>query len=516
MMSDRMSKQSLKLLQIAGNWFLSLCVFLLSGALLSACQGAAASGGEIPATRIVVDLSPTEEATPLPVPTPFIARPAYQPGELVDYIAQTGDTLPVLAVRFNTTVEEILAANAFIPSTATTMPPGMSMRIPIYYKPLWGTPYQIIPDGLFVNGPSQVGFDTEAYVQNQPGWLKNYVSFAAGKNRSGAAIVDLVATNFSISPQLLLALLEFHTGALSSPGTPLNLGNYPLDYVSTNHQGLYPQLISAADRLNDAYYRFRVGKLVEFELLDGRFERPDPWQNAATVALQYYFAKLYPPDKYFRAIGPDGVALNFRNLFGDPWASDTAHLPGSLEQPPFILPFEQGKPWTYTGGPHTGWGTGMPYAALDFAPPSERSGCFDSKDWATAVAAGVVARTAEGVVILDLDGDGDERTGWNVFYLHIATEGRAAVGAVLEAGQPIGHASCEGGTSTGSHIHIARKYNGEWISAAGTLAFNLDGWVADNGDRPYAGTLKRFSRTIIACECSNVASQLMRDGVPPE
>ena len=493
--------------QRAGWQFMIILACLVT---LSACQSVSASGKTIPNSAGGIDLSPTE-STPLSEPTPFPTRPEYEPGQLVDYTAQTGDTLPVLAVRFNTAVEEILVANPFIPSSATTMPPGMPMQIPIYYKPFWGTPYQIIPDGLFVNGPTQVGFDTEAFVQNQPGWLKNYISFAGGKNRSGADIVDLVATNFSVSPQILLALLDFHAGALTNPEPPLNLHGYPLDNEDQSHRGVYLQLISAVDLLNDGYYRYRAGKLTEFDLLDGRLERPDPWQNAATVALQYYFAHMYLPDKYVWAIGPDGIAKNFRNLFGDPWAKDTAHLPGSLEQPAMILPFELGRPWTLTGGPHTGWGTRMPYAALDFAPPSERSGCIESKDWATAVATGVVVRTDEGVVVLDLDGDGDERTGWNVFYLHIATEGRAQIGDVIETGQPIGHPSCEGGTSTGTHIHIARKYNGEWMLAEGPLAFNLDGWVAFNGDRPYAGTLKRFSRTVVACECSNKESQIIRD-----
>lgn len=477
---------------------------------LTACEPQVTAGEAARIIATPIDLSPTETST-LPEPTPFTARPPYAPGEQVDYTAQTGDTLPALAVRFNTTVEEILAANPFIPSTATTMPPGMPMKIPIYYKPLWGTPYQIIPDGLFVNGPSQVGFDTQAFLEAQPGWLNNYVTFVGGKNRNGAEMVDYVATNFSVSPQLLLALLEFHAGAVTNPQPPLDLNDYPMDYYSISHQGVYLQLVSAVDRLNDGYYRYRAGRLVEFELLDGRFERPDPWQNAATVALQYYFSHLYTPENYFRAIGPEGVALTFRTLFGDPWAADTAHLPGSLEQPPMILPFELGRPWTLTGGPHTAWGTRMPYAALDFAPPSEMSGCVESHDWATAVSAGVIARTGEGLAILDLDGDGDERTGWNILYLHVAEKDRAVVGTVLETGQPIGHPSCEGGSSTGTHVHVARKFNGEWMLAEGPLAFNLDGWVAYNGAKPYQGSLKRFSRTVIACECSNRESQVMRD-----
>ena len=97
-------------------------------------------------------LEPPIPTATLPMPTPEATRPIFQPGELVDYTAQTGDHLEGLAARFNTTVQEIRAANPIIPDSATTMPPGMPMKIPIYYKPLWGTPYQIIPDSLFVNG----------------------------------------------------------------------------------------------------------------------------------------------------------------------------------------------------------------------------------------------------------------------------------------------------------------------------------------------------------------------------
>src|SRR5512140_1478967 len=47
---------------------------------------------------------------PTPIPAPTSGRPNYAPGELVDYTAQSGDTLPALARRFNTTEAEIRAA----------------------------------------------------------------------------------------------------------------------------------------------------------------------------------------------------------------------------------------------------------------------------------------------------------------------------------------------------------------------------------------------------------------------
>ena len=104
----------------------------------------------------------------------------------MDYVAQTGDTLPALAARFNTTIQEIRDANPDIPADATTMPPGMPMKIPIYYLPFWGTTFQILPDSQFVNGPAAIGFDTGAFVASHPGWLKDFRTYAVGAIHSGA------------------------------------------------------------------------------------------------------------------------------------------------------------------------------------------------------------------------------------------------------------------------------------------------------------------------------------------
>src|SRR5512136_2067501 len=127
-----------------------LTLLALLALFLNACQPQVASFS----SGVAADQAAPQpaEATPAgPASTPLPSRPVYSPGELVDYTAQTGDTLPVLAIRFNTTVKEILQANSFIPASATTMPPGMPMKIPIYYKPLWGTPYKIMPDSLFID-----------------------------------------------------------------------------------------------------------------------------------------------------------------------------------------------------------------------------------------------------------------------------------------------------------------------------------------------------------------------------
>ncbi len=454
--------------------------------------------------------TPTSVPTPIITATPFSPRPVYQPGQLVDYVAQDGDILPALAARFNTTEKGIREANPIIPLDATTMPPGMPMKIPIYYRALWADPYQILPDHAFVNGPTLIGFNTSAFVASHPGWLRSYSVYAGGQWRTGAEMVDFLAANYSISPRLLLAILEYQGGALSLPEPPVKKNL--LGFRRLYYENPYLQLIVGATALNNGYYGWRDAKLIEFDLPDGTLIRPDPWQNAASVAIQYYYSRIFSGDQYKLAIGPQGLFQTYVNLFGDPWEDNLTLIPGSLQQPPLILPFPQGYIWTYTGGPHTGWGTGEPWSAIDFAPPSDKSGCFipEPTQFALAMADGLVVRSEINGLILDLDQDGDERTGWVIFYLHLAAKERAPLGAVLKAGDKIGYPSCEGGRVTGTHVHIARKYNGEWILADGLLPFAMDGWVVHNGRQAYLGTLTKGGATVTACVCSDKYSEIFR------
>ncbi|MGH2628463.1 MAG: hypothetical protein ACRDHY_17640, partial [Anaerolineales bacterium] len=95
-------------------------------------------------------------------------------------------------------------------------------------------------------------------------------------------------------------------------------------------------------------------------------------------------------------------------------------------------------------------------------------------------------------------------------YLHIASRGRVAAGAFVEEGDLIGHPSCEGGLASGTHVHIARKYNGEWILADGPLPFELSGWVAEAGSRAYQGALVNGDRRVLACPCASRETRIWR------
>ena len=72
------------------------------------------------------------------------------------------------------------------------------------------------------------------------------------------------------------------------------------------------------------------------------------------------------------------------------------------------------------------------------------------------------------------------------------------IGTFLNKDDHIGHPSCEGGTSTGTHLHIARKYNGEWVIADGPLPFVLSGWTVYAGEKPYQGKMVKGDKVITA------------------
>ena len=134
-----------------------------------------------------------------------------------------------------------------------------------------------------------------------------------------------------------------------------------------------------------------------------------------------------------------------------------------------------------------------------------------SSAWATSPVRGLVTRSARGAVAIDLDGDGDESTGWVIIFMHMASQERVRVGAWVKVDDPIGHPSCEGGYATGLHLHITRKYNGVWIGAEGPLPLILDGWQAFASPSAYAGYLVRDGVTVYSNTADKEYSHIYRD-----
>ena len=437
-------------------------------------------------------------ATSTPRPTHTI-DPNATPKPPISYYTQSGDTLPSILGRFGVTADQITASEP-IPSTGL-INPGILLVIPDVLEDVFEST-TIMPDSEVVYSPSAADFDIEGFVADAGGYLSRYKEEVGSKQYTGAGLIKRVATENSINPYLLLAVLEYKSGWVYGGPTNIAEAEYPMGYVRLEYKGLYKQLSWTVSQLSIGYYGWRAGTLTTLTYHDGTQQRLSPGLNAGTVAVQYLFSRLYDRLEWAGALyGENSMPALMEKMFGNFFIRSQAVeplYPPDLKQPELELPFNSTLTWTFTGGPHSAWGEDGALAALDFAPPTGVGGCVQSEQWVTAMAPGVIVFSDEGLVIEDLDGDGIEQTGWNIMYMHIETRDRVQVGTYVETGDKIGHPSCEGGVSTGTHTHVARKFNGEWILADGPLPFVLSGYTAHNGDAPYKGTLVNGDHVVIA------------------
>jgi murein DD-endopeptidase MepM/ murein hydrolase activator NlpD len=321
----------------------------------------------------------------------------------------------------------------------------------------------------------------------------------------------LVAESYSVNPTLLLATLEHQSGWVRARPAAWEDDLYPMGWREEGYEGLYRQMAWTADQLNAGFYRWRAGWAGPYLFGDGAVVPPGPGLNAGTVAVQHLFSLLYEEASWRTVVGEGGFVRTLRTFTPNPFLDAVEPLvPVDLAQPPLRLPFEEGATWSFTGGPHSAWGNWAAWGALDFAPPGNAFGCVPSQSWVVAAAKGLVVRTGEGQILQDLDGDGSEQTGWVLLYMHVEARDRVEEGVMLQAGDRIGHPSCEGGVSTGTHLHLARKFNGLWIPADGDLPFLLDGWVSEGAGLPYEGTLSKGSQVLYAHEGRASYNQISR------
>lgn len=458
------------------------------------------------------EFTPTAEisATPTKRLTPTV-DPLSTPKPPILYYTQAGDTLASITGRFGVLASEI-KTNESIPEHGL-IKPNQLLIIPDRLGETTSAT-MIMPDSEVVYSPSAANFDILGFVESTNGYLKSYTQQMASGNLSGAQIVKLVAEENSINPYLLLSILEYKSHWVYGQPTNMAEAEYPMGYVNYDYRGLYHQLSWTVQQLSIGYYGWRAGIISELMYKDGTWVRMDPRLNAGTVAVQYLFAQWFDKYEWAGALyGDQSMPKLLEKMFGNylERAQSVEPLyPPDLQQPHLELPFVPGKVWSFTGGPHSAWGPDGALAALDFAPPAVESGCVESPEWVTAMAPGIIVHSENGLVIEDLDFDGVEQTGWDIMYLHIATKDRVEVGTRLETGDKIGHPSCEGGNATGTHTHVARMYNGEWILAGGPMPFEMSGYVAHNGSEPYMGTLVNGDRKVVADPLSSKKSFISR------
>ncbi len=441
-------------------------------------------------------LAAAGQSAPAPTPDQPHVLPTMR-AEAKDYTVQPGDSLNNIARENGVTLNDIVTANGI--ENPDLLSVGQELRIPPPTPKETGPSFKILPDSELVYGPVSAYFNVAGYLSQRRTALSSYSEDIGGEEWTAARSVQRVAEQYSVNPRLLLALLEYRGGWLSHTSVKDEIKAYPLDYPDRNRPGLYRQLAWAANNLNRGYYLWRVNGVSHWVLSDGSYVPPSPVINAGTAGVQQLMALFFDYESWKQAVSGQGLYRTYAALFGDPFSYTYEPLvPAGLKQPRLQLPFEKGVAWSFTGGPHGGWGDGSAWAALDFGPPGDTQCTVENDAWEVAVADGVILRAGEGEVIQDLDGDGFEQTGWVVLYLHVESRDRIHAGTQVKAGDRIGHPSCEGGYAPATHLHLARRYNGEWIPADGQIPFNLDGWISQGYGSEYDGILKHDDTTVEA------------------
>ena len=438
-------------------------------------------------------------------------------GDTYIYTIQSGDTLPALAARFEVSPDDIQSEEPL--SDTEFLQSGMIVKIPNRVEDE-GPAEKLIPDVELIFSMTSLDYDNQSFISNAGGYLNQYNQLIGNGWHTGAEVIYQNGIDYSINPRLLLATLEYQSHWVYGKPITKQEALYPIGFVSSEHEELFSQTGWMAQQFNIGYYGWRAGILTEIGFPDGSRMRLAPDLNAGTVALQYALSLILNQDEWYEALyGNDSIMVLYERMFDSPWDwADEYYekygdlIPAGLTQPDLSLPLELGREWNLTGGPHTSWGTAGPWGALDFAPVGVKE-CAKSMEWALASASGRIVRTDEGPVILDMDGDGFEQTGWNLLYMHIAAQDRILEGTLVEKDDLIGHPSCYGGRSTGTHLHYARKYNGEWMLADmdGPVPLVLSGWVAHNGVAAYKGELVRGSESILASDTGIAETVVIRE-----
>lgn len=440
--------------------------------------------------------SPTGNIAPMPIPTP----PA--DGLYAYHTVTNGESLTYLADIYNTEIETLVKLNQ-LDGPDALINIDQVLRVPLQLDKT-APDQRLLPDSEVVYGPSYVNFDIAAFVESQGGYLNEYTEWVDAETLNGAEIVERVAEQYSVGPRLLLALLEYYGGWVTNSTLDATQIRLPLGDKNPYADSLYLAMTFTANRINAGYYGYKRDGFWVFELADRSRVVTQPGLNAGTVGLQNLLSVHADWETWQQDLGPDGFMATYQALFGDPAAYEFRPLiPNTLTQPELSLPWREGKGFYFTSGPHAGFVDGSAWAAIDFGPPDVLGSCFYSEEPVTAAADGVVVVARNGEVYLDLDGDGNIQTGWVLFYLHTVadTDTPVSVGQHLKQGDVIGYASCEGGLSNSSHLHFARRYNGEWMAAGGPVPMNLSGWEVQPNSVPYDGQLVKGTDIRDSCEC---------------
>ncbi|MBZ6067279.1 M23 family metallopeptidase [Aeromonas schubertii] len=310
---------------------------------------------------------------------------------------------------------------------------------------------------LFVYGEAALAFDLEGYLRREAPHLLPKLETLS--HWAGAT---------SINPQLLLALMEQRSQLLSQPTA--RAVEQPFG-MAVRERGFTSQLAAMARTLSERFYQAR-------ELAERRPRGVTRPIAPTALALQTLPGTGHRP-----------LAEVYEQLFGR-GSFRSAALPAAAPLPLlaglFQLPWRQGYRWKVNGA-HAHSGSGFPLSSIDVS--------YDWPRWGSPTYTVAAANSGTVTVFSRCQVRVTHSSGWASNYYHMA-DISVRSGDYVEANTRLGtyagtrsQALCEGGSSTGPHLHFSLLYNGVFRSLQG---MTLGGYKVNVGSYSYDNHCSRF------------------------
>ncbi|AVK04040.1 MULTISPECIES: M23 family metallopeptidase [Pseudomonas aeruginosa group] len=335
-------------------------------------------------------------------------------------------------------------------------------------------------DDLFLYGRDAEAFDLQAYL-----------ALNAPALRDRSEYLEHWSGYYSINPKVLLTLMVMQSGPLGAPD-PQALAA-PLGRLSAK-QGFEAQVRDVLQQLSRRYYGFEEYRLRQAAAAGTVAENG---LNPASAAL---LGLLLQDTAKADANGghPLGAyAETFQRLFGTPSqallqprnrAARQLQAKAALVPPANLmqLPWRQGYSWQPNGA-HSNSGSGYPLSSIDAS--------YDWPRWGSPTYSVVAAHAGTVRVLSRCQVRVTHPSGWATNYYHmdrIQVSNGQQVSADTKLGiyaSDINTALCEGGSSTGPHLHFSLLYNGAFVSLQGV---NLGPYRINVGSGNYDNDCRRF------------------------
>jgi LasA protease len=396
--------------------------------------------------------------------------------------------LDVIMLRVRRLVLVLALASSITPLAAQLAQPADGPQKPAPTDPLTVFAEEFssrwIEDSEFVYGPALLDFDLRAYLAASAPHLLPH-----------AEAMSHWAGYYSISPKLLLALLEMQSSVWS---------------VATSAAMANPTAgLAAGSEFNEQIRTLLMGLTVDFYAFREASGGRSTAMNAATFALL----------NAFRAVAPNGLSAaeadDLRRRFLDasvrlfPMPVHGAALTTDVDRigPPAAfmqLPWKHNQAWFFNGvHTQTGSDPGV-MNSIDFARSFQLDwGANTSTDYVVAAHAGTVT------VFSTCNLRVTSPNGWATNYYHLSNV-VVSSGTQVNANDTIGvyanapsQALCQGGQSTRPHLHFSLFQNGVfapldgaqlggYLVHAGRFSYDIDPnymWLQSvaTGTRHYAG-----------------------------